>query len=43
MGKTLVAYFSASGVTAGLSKKLAEANHPFFVFKPPVSVVLFRL
>lgn len=25
MGKTLVAYFSASGVTAGLAKKLAEA------------------
>ena len=25
MGKVLVAYFSASGVTAGLSKKLAEA------------------
>jgi len=25
MGKTLVAYFSASGVTAGISKRLADA------------------
>jgi len=25
MGKTLVAYFSASGVTEGISKRLADA------------------
>ncbi|MCR5734916.1 MAG: NAD(P)H-dependent oxidoreductase [Lachnospiraceae bacterium] len=35
MGKTLVAYFSASGVTAGLSKRLADAiGADLFEIKP---------
>ena len=35
--KTLVAYFSASGVTAGLAKRLADAIHaPVYEIKPAV-------
>ena len=37
MSKKLVAYFSASGVTAGVAKKLAkEANADIYEIKPEI-------
>ena len=37
MGKTLVAYFSASGVTSGVAKKLAEGvGADLYEIKPAV-------
>ena len=37
MGKTLVAYFSASGVTAKLAKRLADAiQSPLYEIRPEI-------